>query len=87
MMIHGEIIYIPFGKLLTLPASTIHGGGFRTNQDNGNLRFHLYLAQGDSKLPDYQTNKYTEPYDKTKELCDRYVDSPHMKVLLDHLFQ
>lgn len=28
--IKGELIYIPYGKLLTLPASVIHGGGFRT---------------------------------------------------------
>lgn len=28
--IQGEIIFIPFGTLLTLPSDTIHGGGFRT---------------------------------------------------------
>jgi hypothetical protein len=81
----GQIIYIPFGKLLVLPASTIHGGGFRTAH-HGNLRFHLYLAQNESKLPDYQTNKYTEPHDKGSELCDRYVDAPFMQELLDYLF-
>jgi hypothetical protein len=81
----GQIIFIPFGKLLVLPAATIHGGGFRT-VDHGNLRLHLYMAQNESKLPDYQTNKYTEPHDKGRELCDRYKDAPYMQDLLDHLF-
>ena len=85
--IQGQIIFVPCGKLLIVPASTIHGGGFRTNPKHGNLRFHLYLAQGDdAKLPDYQQNKYTEPQDKSRELCERYVDTSHMQVLLNHLF-
>mmetsp|Transcript_22377 Transcript_22377/g.52825 ORF Transcript_22377/g.52825 Transcript_22377/m.52825 type:complete len:342 (-) Transcript_22377:165-1190(-) len=28
--IEGQIVFIPYGKLLIVPASTIHGGGFRT---------------------------------------------------------
>jgi hypothetical protein len=69
--IMGQIIYIPYGKLLVLPAHTIHGGGFRTTpspktQVNGNLRFHLYVASNKASLPDHQTNKYTEPNDKRK---------------------
>uniref|UniRef100_A0A7S4T7Z9 Uncharacterized protein n=1 Tax=Ditylum brightwellii TaxID=49249 RepID=A0A7S4T7Z9_9STRA len=81
--IHGQIIYIPYGKLLVLPATTIHGGGFRTSA-NGNLRFHLYLSH--SKLPDHQTNKYTEPNDKSRELSERYINAPYMEELLEHLF-
>eukprot|EP00980_Cylindrotheca_fusiformis_P030732 scaffold25323_cov113-Cylindrotheca_fusiformis.AAC.1 len=42
--IPGEIIFVPYGKLLVLPADTIHGGGYRTapldSGVNGNLRFH-----------------------------------------------
>ncbi len=96
--IYGEIIFIPFGKILTLPATTIHGGGFKSttatkrqqqqqHQLYGNLRFHVYLAHNHTRLSKNQTtNKYTEPNDKTKELADRYVDSPTMKELQDSLF-
>jgi hypothetical protein len=87
--IEGEVIFVPFGKLLVVPAKTIHGGGFRTNVDAavvGNLRFHLYLALKSTQLPSHQTNKYTEPNDKTKELSRRYVDSPRMPDLLNYLF-
>lgn len=89
--VEGQIIFIPHGKLLTVPASTIHGGGFRTtchqaSTTRGNLRFHLYIATHEATLPAHQTNKYTEPADRTKELSRRYVDSKHMGVLLEHLF-
>lgn len=66
----GEIIFVPYGKLLILPAHTIHGGGYRTTPldagTNGNLRFHLYVARNQASLPEHQTNKYTEPSDKSK---------------------
>lgn len=99
MMIPGELIFIPHGSLLVLPASTIHGGGFRTTRKaslededdddhfHGNLRFHLYMARGNgSSLPTHQTNKYTEPHDKGRELCERYVNAPYMEILQQHLF-
>jgi len=57
--IEGQILFIPHGKLLTIPASTIHGGGFRTTGNNdrsGNLRFHLYIATNQATLPAHQTN-------------------------------
>jgi hypothetical protein len=102
-IIEGEIIFIPCKKILIVPATTIHGGGFRTTTfveepgRCGNLRFHLYIAASASAtksagtgtgatLPAHQTNKYTEPHDKTKELSRRYVDSKHMQVLLQNLF-
>ena len=98
--IEGQIIFVPYGKILIVPASTIHGGGFRTtvleekggyskstsSSGGGNLRFHLYIATNQTSLPAHQTNKYTEPCDKTKELSRRYVDSEHMQVLLENLF-
>ncbi|OEU16171.1 hypothetical protein FRACYDRAFT_268903 [Fragilariopsis cylindrus CCMP1102] len=102
-IIEGEIIFIPYKKILIVPATTIHGGGFRTTTfveepgRCGNLRFHLYLAASattgtgtsagtGATLPAHQTNKYTEPHDKTKELSRRYVDSKYMQVLLQSLF-
>lgn len=90
--IDGKLIYIPYGNLLVVPASTIHGGGFRTTpgpvkeRPYGNLRFHLYLSRNGKNLPTHQTNKYTEPNDRRKELSQRYVDAPNMDVLLEYLF-
>ena len=100
-IIEGEIIFIPYKRILIVPATTIHGGGFRTTTfveepgRCGNLRFHLYIAASattgtgtgtGATLPAHQTNKYTEPHDRTKELSRRYVDSKHMQVLLQNLF-
>lgn len=88
--IRGEILFIPFGRLLVLPAATIHAGGFRTTPFDstkpGNLRFHLYLARSSDSLPAHQTNKYTEPHDKGRELCERYVDAAGLNVLQKHFF-
>lgn len=93
--IEGEIIFIPYKKILIVPANTIHGGGFRTTSHEepgrrGNLRFHLYIAtntiSGKHRLPEHQTNKYTEQNDKTKELSRRYIDSKHMQTLLQEFF-
>lgn len=83
----GELVFIPRGHMLVLPASTIHGGGFRTTPsgEQGNLRFHLYFVRG-GKLPTHQTNKYTEPHDKRRELCERYVDHHYMSLLQECLF-
>jgi hypothetical protein len=93
--VDGQLVYIPYGKILLLPASTIHGGGSRTSSladgaSYGNLRFHLYVAsggEGNTILPLHQSNKYTEPLDKATELSRRYVDSRHMPVLMEHLFE
>lgn len=86
----GQLIFIPFGKLLTLPAHTIHGGGFRTSHPNqgpyGNLRFHLYIARNLAKLPTHQTNKYTEPTNKGMELSWRYTDAPTVEALRKYFF-
>jgi hypothetical protein len=89
--VEGQIIFIPFGKILVVPASTIHGGGFRTSSLAeaglyGNLRFHVYVATNGALLPAHQSNKYTEPGDRTRELSRRYVDSRHMPTLLERLF-
>ncbi len=87
--IEGEVIYIPYGKLLTLPSGTIHGGGFRSTtnpSDHGNLRAHLYISRNKKSLPDFQTNKYTEPGDKRRELCERYVDCSSMQEMIQRLF-
>lgn len=87
--VHGEIVYIPYGKLLTVSPDTIHGGGFRTTVDgfkHGNLRSHLYISKGNAHLGRFQTNKYTEPFDRSKELSERYIDSPVLQELVDTFF-
>lgn len=87
--IEGEVIYIPHGKLLTLPSGTIHGGGFRSTMnhlEHGNLRTHLYIAKNEDNLPTFQTNKYTEPGNRRRELCERYVDAPSMQDMVQNLF-
>jgi hypothetical protein len=89
--VEGQVIYLPYGKILVVPASTIHGGGFRTSSMAeaglyGNLRFHLYVATDQATLPAHQSNKYTERYDQTRELSRRYVDSRHMPTLMQCFF-
>ncbi|CAJ1951122.1 unnamed protein product [Cylindrotheca closterium] len=88
--VKGQLIFIPFGKLLILPAHTIHGGGFRTTARSkgpcGNLRFHLYISKHGAQLPKHQTNKYTEPNNKGTELSWRYIDAPNMEELQSCFF-
>lgn len=95
--VEGTVVFIPYGKCLFLPSHTIHGGGFQSNassssnehnnQQGGNLRFHLYLANRGTKLPAFQNNRYTEATDCGRELCERYVNAPHMHELLDLVFE
>jgi hypothetical protein len=92
--VEGTVVFIPYGKCLFLPSHTIHGGGFQSSSSNnknkqggGNLRFHLYLANRGTKLPAFQNNRYTEATDCGRELCERYVNAPHMQELLDLVFE
>jgi hypothetical protein len=86
-VVEGTVVFIPYGKCLFLPSHTIHGGGFQSNNQGGNLRFHLYLANQGTKLPAFQNNRYTEATDCGRELCERYVNAPHMQELLDLVFE
>ena len=56
---HGEVLFIPYGCILILPGSTIHGGGFLSNGDTRDLRLHFYIYVGgaDKKR---QSNTYLE---------------------------
>lgn len=85
----GEVIFIPYGKLLTVPSGTIHGGGFRTSSEytpHGNLRSHIYISKEQAHLGRFQTNKYTEPHDPSRELSERYIDCQSMPELTRYLF-
>lgn len=84
--IPGILVFVPQGKLLCMPSDTIHGGGFQSCPDNGNLRFHLYVASPGTSLPEFQNNRYTEPDNKSKELCERYHNHPQMEKLCRMLF-
>jgi hypothetical protein len=98
-IVKGTIVYIPYGKMLIVPSDTIHGGGFKRGV-SGNLRFHLYIAGAMTRimtktmaseerrieLLQHTMKKYTERYDRTRELCERFVDSNGMDGLLGHFF-
>jgi hypothetical protein len=92
--VHGTVVYIPYGKMLIVPADTIHGGGFRRG-DTGNLRFHLYIELQDEALNEenkeadlliHPMNKYTEEHDRGLELCERFVDAQGLDHLLGVFF-
>jgi len=91
----GTVVYIPYGKMLIVPSHTIHGGGFKRG-NGGNLRFHLYIdveedkvnegGANDIALLDHPMNKYTERYDRRRELCERFVDASGLESLLGVFF-
>jgi hypothetical protein len=88
--VEGEVVFIPFGKMLIVPADTIHGGGFKRGE-TGNLRFHLYieLIGDDDNANDelmHPMNKYTEETDRSRELCERFVDADGFEHLLGVFF-
>ena len=56
---HGEVLFIPYGCILILPGSTIHGGGFLSNGDTRDLRLHFYIYVGVAEK-DIQSNTYLE---------------------------
>ncbi|KAL7514546.1 hypothetical protein ACHAXN_013345 [Cyclotella atomus] len=90
--VEGKVVFIPFGRMLIVPADTIHGGGFKKGK-TGNLRFHLYIelmdddnhAEDDALLL-HPMNKYTEENDRSRELCERFVDADGFDHLLGVFF-
>ncbi|KAL3789056.1 hypothetical protein ACHAWO_004613 [Cyclotella atomus] len=90
--VEGKVVFIPFGRMLIVPADTIHGGGFKKGEA-GNLRFHLYIelmdddnhAEDDALLL-HPMNKYTEENDRSRELCERFVDADGFDHLLGVFF-
>lgn len=94
--VEGTVVFIPFGNMLIVPADTIHGGGFKRGQ-SGNLRFHLYIEllqnimavvenDRDDNILMHPVNKYTEKYDRRRELCETYVDANGLEHLLGVFF-
>lgn len=39
----GKVLFIPYGCILVLPGDTIHGGGFLSDPETGDLRLHFYI--------------------------------------------
>ncbi|CAB9496243.1 Histone methylation protein DOT1 [Seminavis robusta] len=66
----GQLVFVPWDTMLMVPSDTIHGGGFRTCTQSGNVRYHLYIATHGTSLPQFAQNVYTLPHDKRRELCD-----------------
>lgn len=92
--VKGTVVYIPHGKMLILPANTIHGGGFKKGK-SGNLRFHLYIELQNeisakeiekADVLNHPVNKYTEEHDCRRELCDRFIDADGLEHLVDIFF-
>jgi len=93
--VEGTVVFIPFGKMFLVPSQTIHGGGFKRG-DEGNLRFHLYIAMNDADcesnvdsngdLLNHPMNKYTEENDKRRELCERFVNAKGLDCLTGEFF-
>lgn len=42
----GKVIYIPYGKMLIVPAKLVHGGGFFEKGSNGHLRLQILFFAG-----------------------------------------
>ena len=93
-IVNGTVVHIPLGKMLVVPADTIHGGGFKRGS-TGNLRFHLYIEIHDEideeeKVADdlllHPMNKYTEENDRSRELCERFVDAEGLENLIGVFF-
>lgn len=56
----GTVLYIPFGSLLILPASTMHAGGYCSRARSGNLRLHFYFYLNGVTAPISNTNVYCD---------------------------
>ena len=57
----GVVVFIPHGKLLLMPGSVLHGGGFLTCSIRHNLRMHFYIYLGRSRSRNIQqANEYSE---------------------------
>ena len=65
----GTIVFIPYGRLLIVPGSCIHGGGFKSCPD-GNPRGHLYMFPGE--VWSQTTNQYTNRSGE-EDLWERYT--------------
>ena len=57
----GVVVFVPHGKLLLMPGSVLHGGGFLTCSIRHNLRMHFYIYLGKSASRNIQqANEYSE---------------------------
>jgi hypothetical protein len=80
----GTIAFIPYGRLLIVLGSCIHGGGFKSCPD-GNPREHLYMFLGE--VCSQTTNQYTNRSGE-RDLWERYADKSgkEYKAASDQLF-
>jgi hypothetical protein len=82
----GQLVFVPLDKMLIVPSHTIHGGGFKTiscpnrqrqcQLQQGNVRFHLYIATQGTPLPVCAQNVYTMPQDRRLELSQICLNAP-----------
>ena len=98
----GTVVFIPYGNMLIMPSDTIHGGGFKRGEGgNLRFHLYIEILEDEDvveggvedekedsniKLLDHPMNKYTEKYDKRRELCERFVDANGLDKLLGVFF-
>jgi hypothetical protein len=56
------LVYIPYGFFVVFPSITVHGGGFITNYDTGNMRLHFYIYLGDDIDTQMKKNTYDDEF-------------------------
>jgi hypothetical protein len=72
----GTLVFVPYGQLLIVPGSCIHGGGFTSSAD-GNPRGHIYIYV--QEVPGEKTNTYTDP--EGRPLCESYHNATLLETI------
>jgi len=83
----GRLVFIPYGWFLIVPATTVHGGGFRSGEC-GNPRCHMYIYVGSAGCNIEHKNTYmtnTEPKDR-QVLSNLYQDCEAVHHMFHSIF-
>jgi hypothetical protein len=59
----GQLLFIPYGKFLLVPADVVHGGGFMLSETTRDLRLHFYLYRNAYFVTRDDHNDYKEESD------------------------
>ena len=70
-----ELILIPFGYMLILPADMVHAGGFCSNDETGDIRMHLYIYSKNTPGTLEKKNNYCDR--SGIEMCS-YMNHHHL---------
>ena len=81
----GHLVFIPYGWFLVVPATTVHGGGFRSGA-SGNPRCHMYIYVGSAGCVLDHSNTYTTNTQPSRDLSDLYQDCGAVTHLFHSIF-